>query len=135
VLTHKLLKSLVVVCSLSGSLAHAEGPFTERQAQRGEALYSRHCAACHGAKLEGGSAAPALSGAIFAQRNSETGGTADDLFFTMRTFMPYDAPGKLSKQDYVDLVAYVLKVNGHLPGSKSLTAETKVLEGIQLAAH
>ena len=46
----------------------------------------------------------------------------------MRSFMPYNEPGKLSKQQYADIMAYLLKVNGFAAGTKvlSATAQTNV---------
>ena len=40
------------------------------------------------------------------------GKSGKDLFDKTRTTMPTNAPGSLSQQAYLDLVAYVLQVNG-----------------------
>lgn len=136
--TRTLLQALIGI-GLATAVAIAgadssDGSFTEAQAEQGKRLYMQHCAGCHGAKLEGAVTAPALSGESFAKRSAEAGNTADDLFFVVRTFMPYNEPGKLSKQEYVDVVAYLLKANGHSAGAKKLTADGKMLSAIRLAA-
>ena len=45
-----------------------EGVYSEAQAKRGEALYVRSCATCHGTDLKGGERAPALAGPAFSGR-------------------------------------------------------------------
>ena len=39
---------------VSAAEAMASGTFTEEQFERGQVLYERECASCHGANLEGG---------------------------------------------------------------------------------
>ena len=105
-----------------GSVHAADGAYTDAQAQSGERVYAEHCAGCHGVKLEGKGNIPALSGRDFLQRCDDNGHTVDDLLFIMRSFMPYNEPGKLSKQQYADIMAYLLKVNGFAAGTKVLSA-------------
>lgn len=126
------LVSAALVCVLSVGVlltpagARAEdGAYTEAQAQSGERVYSEHCAGCHGAKLEGKGNVPALSGAAFIKRCEDNGHSVDDLLFIMRSFMPYNEPGKLSKQQYADIMAYLLKVNGFAPGTQTLSSDTQ----------
>jgi mono/diheme cytochrome c family protein len=85
--------------------------YTNAQAERGELLYARHCEQCHGSGLEGDtvSEVPALAGDPFLQRWS--GRTVDDLVLRMVRSMPESAPGSLSRVEYVDLTAYILKAN------------------------
>ena len=54
---------------LSQSGAQATPPvFTAEQAARGKVQYVEHCAACHGANLEGEAMAGALKGERFVNR-------------------------------------------------------------------
>jgi len=39
-----------------------DGVYTEEQAKRGEPIYKKECAACHGDMLTGGESAPPLTG-------------------------------------------------------------------------
>ena len=57
--------------------------------------------------LEGQNSVP-LSGATFQVRLADEKHTVDDLFYIVRTLMPYGQPATLSKQEYVDIVAYIL---------------------------
>ena len=47
--------------------------------------------------------------------------------------MPEDAPGSLPPQQYVDIVAYILRMNGFEPGSTELPADAEVLKELSLA--
>ena len=105
----------------------AEGFYTEAQALRGGQLYEQHCIACHGGKLEGNPGAP-LTGPAFLGRWADGQHTVDDLFYVIRTSMPYSAPGSLSKQQYVDVVAYILKSNGYALGDAELPPESRALK-------
>lgn len=125
--------TLVSFALLSATAQAEDGIYTETQANSGERLYSQHCAGCHGAKLEGNGSVPALSGEAFLKRCAENGQSVDDLFFIMRSFMPYNDPGKLSKQQYVEIMAYLLKHNGFKPGNKTLSSDSSVLQQIALS--
>jgi mono/diheme cytochrome c family protein len=124
-----LFSMVVAGAVVNPSVARADASiYTEAQAQSGERLYTQHCAGCHGAKLEGSGKFPALAGKAFLERCQDNGHSVDDLLFIMRSFMPYNAPGKLNKQEYADIMAYMLKVNGIAAGTKVLSsdAQTKV---------
>ncbi len=47
--------------------------------------------------------------------------------------MPMDAPGKLSAEEYADVVAYMLKLQGAPPGEAELSAELRELDRIYVA--
>ena len=103
--------------------------FTDVQVARGERLYAEHCASCHGPNLEGKGAMP-LSGETFHTKWADGKHTVDDLYYIARTSMPYTTPGKLSKQEYIDVIAYVLKVNGYRAGEQELPMTPETLRGI-----
>ena len=92
--------------------AQSEGYYGDAQAARGAKLYALHCSECHGAELQGGGAV-ALTGDYFRTRWSEDAHSVDDLFYIVRTQMPYGAPGRLSKADYFDIVAFMLQRGGY----------------------
>lgn len=111
--------------------SQAGGVYTDGQAGRGQAIYDTRCATCHGARLEGGSSTP-LTGPQFMEKWGQGGHTLDDLFYITRTQMPYGAAGTLSRQQYIDVVAYILKANGYEPGQKELQANSGFLREIKI---
>ena len=107
-----------------------DGVYTQEQAKRGAAFYSQMCAGCHGTDLTGGESAPPLSGVEFF---SNWGGlTVGDLFERIRVSMPADRPGRLSREQNGDIVAYLLQVNRFPAGSTELPRQTELLKQIQL---
>ena len=76
--------------------------------------------------LEGGSSVP-LSGATFEARWEDEKRSVDDLFYIVRTLMPYEKPATLSKQEYIDIIAYLLMMNGHPAGAQALPLDPSVL--------
>ncbi len=72
------------------------------QARRGENAFLGSCTACH--------ASSEFSANAFKRRWSNR--TAADLYDLMSATMPEDAPASLAPQEYVDIVAYMLTLNG-----------------------
>jgi len=103
-----------------GSRSVWDGVYTDEQAKRGAPLYSQYCASCHGPDLTGGEMAPALVAGDFT---SEWNGlTLGDLFERMRTSMPQNDPGGLSRQQNADILAYMLSSNKFPAGTTELGA-------------
>jgi len=73
-----------------------DGVYTEEQAKRGESVYRKECAACHGDLLAGAESAPPLTGGAFLA--NWNGLTIGDLFDRIRKTMPQSAPGRLTRQ-------------------------------------
>ena len=109
-----------------------DGVFTAEQAKRGQALYGTECARCHGDELNGGESAPPLAGAEFM--SNWTGLTVGDLFERTRISMPQDKPGKLSRQQNADILAFVLSSNRFPAGKTELATQTEVLKQIKIDA-
>src|SRR5437899_1281189 len=86
-----------------------DGIYTAPQADRGKAIYTSACAGCHGDTLEGSGQIPPLAGSEFL--DNWKGRTLADLFDKMKTTMPADAPGKLSNDENIDLIAFLLSFN------------------------
>ena len=93
--------------------------FTTVQAGRGQDVYARTCASCHGETLLGGTAPP-LSGAAFQGSWSHPDMTLDDLLFLASTTMPPNASSLLTPQDHAAVVAYILASNGLAAGPTEL---------------
>ena len=76
------------------------GPFTEAQAQAGQAVYAQNCARCHDS-----GEAPPLTGAGFL--NVWGSRTTRDLFARIKDTMPVDNPGTLSNDTVASVVAHL----------------------------
>src|SRR3954468_6745142 len=95
------------------------GPFTDAQAQAGQAAYAQNCAKCHDS-----GEAPPLSGAGFL--NVWGNRTTRDLFARVKDTMPVDNPGSLTNETVVPIIAYLLKNNGATAGAAAFTPVTAV---------
>ena len=109
-----------------------DGIYTDAQAARGAAAYAQNCAACHGASLGGLGEAPALSGAQFI--SDFNGLTVGDLFDRIRTTMPLNNPAALSRDQYADILSFILKSNGYPAGQKELNRRSEFLNAIRFEA-
>ena len=110
-----------------------DGVYTGDQAKRGQPLYLKHCASCHGDQLSGGEQAPPLAGGEFL--SNWDGLPLGDLFERIRRSMPQDHPGKLSRQENADILAYMLAVNRFPEGKTELATATEQLKLIQFEAQ
>jgi mono/diheme cytochrome c family protein len=129
------------VCLLlaAGAFAQSAGPsvwdgvFTEEQVKRGAAAYQQACSNCHGPALEGGDMTPPLVGGAFTSNWNDL--TLGDLFDRIRLTMPLDSPGKLSRQQNADVIAYILKTNAWPSGAMELPPEAGALKQIRIEAN
>jgi mono/diheme cytochrome c family protein len=118
------MSETLVTSNISGSpVSSLTGVYSQEQARRGAEVYRRFCNACH---------TPAShSGEVF--RSTWTGRSAADLFDYLRTTMPDDRPGRLSRTQYTELVSYLLQLNGMPAGTTPLRADLKLLGRIRIA--
>lgn len=130
----------VAVAGLGGRLAAQEagrtiwdGVYTEAQAERGAAVYTEQCAMCHGPQLAGTGEAKPLTGPEFLA--NWNGLSLGELYDRTRTTMPQQAPGELTRDQYADVLAYLLKFNGYPAGQKELDKRSEVLAGIRFEAY
>jgi len=126
-----LLAGLVVLRGAAAGEGSADALYSDAQAARGESAYQQYCAVCHGPSLQGNPAAP-LTGPAFRARWEDGRHTLDDLFFIVRSLMPNNAPGSLSKAQYADVVAYILKVNGYPAGETELIPTAAAMKRVTL---
>jgi mono/diheme cytochrome c family protein len=102
-------------------------PFSAAQAARGEQVFNQTCGACH--------AADVFIGQQFVDNWGDR--RVGDFYSLVRTTMPVDNPGGLKDEDYLDVTAYLLKVN-HAPpppAAESLSTDTTILRGRRIAVH
>jgi mono/diheme cytochrome c family protein len=142
---HEMMKypaAVLVLAALASPvwLLHAQAPeaesrsvwdgvYTEDQAKRGEAIYRKECAACHGAVLTGGESAPPLTGGPFLA--NWNGLTMGDLFDRIRKTMPQTNPGRLTRQQDADILAFMLSVNKFPAGKTELYRQSEMLKEIR----
>ena len=111
------------------SLAQQNGTFTDAQAARGQALYDAKCSKCHGNQLDNGTAAALVGGKFNAKW---AGKSVDDLYYITKTQMPYGAGGTMKDQEYIDVVAFILKANGYKSGAQELKADPAALKPLKI---
>ena len=104
-----------------------DGVFTEAQAARGQALYAKQCASCHG-DTAAGLQAPPLVGDAF--RGNWRAQPLSALAGKIRNTMPADLQGTLSPAQSVDLVAHILRLGGFPAGRTELASTDEALKAI-----
>jgi mono/diheme cytochrome c family protein len=106
--------------------------YTVAQADRGAVVYKKECASCHGEGLNGVDEAPGLAGATFL--SNWNGQSVGDLVDLTRKSMPKDNETTLTRQQYVDITAHVLRVNGFPAGETELPVAALRLGTIRIDA-
>ncbi len=92
--------------------------YTRSQALQGASAFEWKCASCHGHHLQGG-VGPALEGPIFASAKSDF--TIQQVYEFLSVEMPAYAPGSLTRTQYLDITAFLLRQNGYPAGVRALT--------------
>ncbi|MDB4877657.1 MAG: putative cytochrome c [Gemmatimonadetes bacterium] len=99
--------------------------YAPSQAARGEKVYVETCGQCH---------QPAqFVGQNFVESWNDR--RVYDFYALVRGTMPLDNPGGLKEQEYIDVVAYLLKANNAAPGLDSLRADTTALRAHKIAVR
>lgn len=108
----------------SGDATPAPAAFyTEEQARRGQRAFRQVCSDCHYTSE--------FKGPVFTDAWARR--TARDLYRELRRTMPDDNPGGLPRQTYVDVMAYILELNGYPAGADELPPDDEILGGVRLA--
>jgi mono/diheme cytochrome c family protein len=98
------------------------GVYSAAQAARGREIYLLNCVSCH---------TPAShAGPEFVTKWD--GKSLAELFDYIRTSMPKSDPGVLSRREYVNVLAYLLRMNGMPAGAAELAADSTRLRNIRL---
>jgi mono/diheme cytochrome c family protein len=104
------------------------GVYTEAQAAQGRAPYEESCSRCHAPDLSG-NVGTSLKGDTFIR---DWGGKTVGAFYErIRTTMPRGNPQSLSDDAYLNIVAYVLQVNG-FPPDPMAELKTDLLQSIRV---
>jgi cytochrome c5 len=112
-----------------------DGVFTATQSARGKEKYSETCERCHKEDLRGDHSeevAPIVGDKFLSEWTQWTVG---DLFEFLTTKMPPKRKDreKISDQDYVDALAFILEQNGFPTGSAELPPELDPLLEIEMS--
>jgi mono/diheme cytochrome c family protein len=114
---------LVVSAAPAAAQTPGDGVYTAEQASAGQAVYRAQCSGCHGPTL-GGNAGPSLRGENFLK--NWAGKSLDELAIKIQNTMPQNAPGKLTREQVVTLVAYMLQAGKFPAGKDALTDEASI---------
>ena len=98
------------------------GVYTTPQAARGEETYMAVCVSCH----------PAGTYKAAGFKANWKGRPLSDLFDQVRERMPKNDPGSLSTEEYVQLVAYLLRINNVPAGDTDLSADGEAMKKIRI---
>jgi mono/diheme cytochrome c family protein len=100
----------------------SSGVYTAEQAARGRDLYAMQCKSCH---------TPAShTGAVFAGWWDRK--PLSELYQFVLTRMPKNEPGSLQPDEYVDLIAYLLRLNELPAGTEALPADSLAMKKIRI---
>jgi mono/diheme cytochrome c family protein len=111
-----------VMAQQDSSAKPAKGAYSAEQATRGGDVYLDQCSACHLPKDH--------YNPDFQQ--SWGGRTVRALYDYIRSTMPDDSPGVLTEKQYLDVTAYILKLNGMPAGELALTADTTLMKSFTI---
>lgn len=115
-----LILALAAASSAQEKKSVKAGVYTAAQAERGQALYKAKCASCH-------------TPGYFTDDNFYTnyaGKPLWELFDVISDSMPEDDPGSLKKEEYADVIAFVLQLNKFPAGDSDLPIDKDTLSGI-----
>jgi len=96
------------------------GVYTAAQADRGQTLFRSKCASCH--------APNRFTDDLFY--TSFAGKPLWEMFDVISDTMPEEDPGSMKPQEYVDVMAYLLKLNNFPTGASELPVGKDVLSAI-----
>ena len=118
--------ALAIVAAWAGATLAQEtksvkaGVYTGAQADRGLAVFRSKCASCH--------APNRFTDDLFY--TSFAGKPLWEMFDVISDSMPEDDPGGLKKEEYADVIAYLLKLNNFPTGSSDLPIDKDALSAI-----
>jgi mono/diheme cytochrome c family protein len=124
--------TMLVMSAQQPAKSQWDGIYTEVQAKRGEPLYAKECASCHGADLLGGDKGPTLVGGDFGANWENL--TIGELVKRMHETMPPDNPRGLSRRQVVDILAFMFAFDKVPAGTTELPTQADPLNAIKFKA-
>ncbi len=107
--------------------------FTAAQALAGKTSYESNCAVCHGNTMTNGTFGTPLAGEYF--NGAWSGKSVRALYDRTQKSMPPAAPSSLSKDNYANIVAYILEVNGYKATGTALGADDPSLDKMTIKSR
>ena len=98
-----------------------KGVYTEAQATKGKDVYSGLCMSCHPAGIHSGTSFLTAWG----------GRPLWELYGYISERMPKNEPASLPADEYAQIVAYLLKLNGMPAGAQELPTDSVTLKAIR----
>ena len=128
----KLIAIAVIASAAEASVATAQSAarstkdriYSSAQAAQGRDVYDGRCKSCH--------TAISHTGPPFRANWDKR--PLSDLFDYMLEKMPKDAPGTLSTEEYTQVLAYILRMNGMPAGPDELKSDKRALKAIRIDA-
>lgn len=99
--------------------------YSVAQAQRGESRFKQSCSSCHTGN--------SFAGGMFAERWA--GQTMAEAFEFVSNNMPENDPGGLKKEDYADVLAYILALNAYPVGNDDLPTDRDTLKQYEVVPN
>jgi mono/diheme cytochrome c family protein len=115
-----LLLAVVMTAAADDKKTVADKVYSAAQADRGESRFKTSCSSCHTAN--------SFSGGAFAERWS--GQSLGQVFEFISNVMPENDPGSLKAEEYVSVMAYILRSNGYPSGDTDLPTDPAALKNI-----
>ena len=107
----------------AAALTTSSGVYVAAQAARGEQTYMNTCVSCH----------PPGTYAAAAFRQKWNNAPLSQLFDLVSQTMPKNEPGSLEDEEYAQVIAYILKINGAPPGKTALPTDVRSLRRIRIS--
>ncbi len=98
-----------------------DGVFTADQVEGGRKVWDNVCSECHPMDIFGPDYMIGWEGA-----------TAGELFEQIQATMPYESPGILPANEYLEVMVFLFSLNGVKPGEEELPLDTAQLHGITI---
>ena len=112
--------SVVVVAAQTPTKTTNDGVYTAAQADRGKKVFESKCTGCHEpSRFTGETFYEAFDGKAMKEIWDIASGT-----------MPEDNPGSLKKEEYADVIAYLLQLNNFPAGESDLPTDKDALSAI-----
>jgi mono/diheme cytochrome c family protein len=127
----------------------SDGIYTVEQAGRGQSVYATYCANCHGPELQGRAdfpdpgppppnvnvvrwraGSPPLKGEAFIANWTDL--PVATLFERMRISMPQDSPGRLSRRQNAEVLAFILQQNAYRAGAEEIADREAAMSTIRM---
>jgi mono/diheme cytochrome c family protein len=117
-----LIAAVVAVVAPDDPRHTADGVYTRAQADAGRDAFLMACVSCHTPTQHGGPE-------FIAKWHGRTLG---ELFIYLKAEMPKTDPGTMSDEEYVQLTAYLMRINRMPTGPRPLAVDSAALHRIRI---